>query len=605
MTANWRSATITDLFERQVRRRPEAVALRFDGVDMTYAELDQRADRLARQLRSIGVGTESVVGVFFERSFEMVVALIGIVKAGGAYLPLHLNEPPERFRYMLEQAGARVLLTHDRLIDRVPDTDAAVVNLDGVLKTPADAGRIEPGGTPDNLAYICYTSGSTGRPKGVAVRHRGVVRLVQDGDYASLTSAETFLQLCSLRFDPSAFEIWGSLLNGARLVIYPPGTLSMRELAEFLEREEVTTLWLTTGLFHRLVDGHLENLGGLRQLLAGGEPLSPAHINAVRRAYPDLLLVNGYGPTEDTCFTTCHVVKGFVGDSVPIGRAVTDTRVYVLDEELRPVPDGEWGLLYTSGSGVARGYVGRPGITAERFLPDPFHPGERMYSIGDVVRRNDDGVLEFRGRIDDQVKVDGYRIEPGEIQAALAGQAEVKEAIVVARDDLTPGRMVLVAYVVPADGAERLVPKLRLALHQKLPRYMHPAAIVVMDEFPMTLGNKTDRRALPVPRQLPRIADAQYEAPRTAVEELLADFLADALALQEVGIHDDFFELGGSSLLAMDLHAHIRSVYRVDLPVAEFFENATVACLAAMVERSLPELDGTSSHAGLESSRAV
>jgi amino acid adenylation domain-containing protein len=606
MTAgDWRSATITDLFHEQVRRRPEAIALRFDGDDMTYAELDQRADRLARQLRSLGVSTEGVVGVFFERSFEMVVALVGILKAGGAYLPVHLNEPPERFRYMLEQAGARVLLTHDSLIDRVPEIDATVVNLDSEMPMLPGAEPVQAGTTPDSVAYVCYTSGSTGKPKGVAVRHRGVVRLVQDGDYASLTSAETFLQLCSLRFDPSAFEIWGSLLNGARLVIYRPGPLSLHELAECLERDQITTLWLTTGLFHRLVDGHLESLGGLRQLLAGGEPLSPVHINAVRRTYPDLLLVNGYGPTEDTCFTSCHVVKEFVADSVPIGRAVTDTHLYVLDEKLQPVPDGEWGLLYTSGSGVARGYVGRPALTAERFIPDPFRAGERMYSIGDVVRRNDDGVLEFRGRVDDQVKVDGYRIELGEIQAALAGQAEVKEAVVVARDDVTPGRKVLVAYVVPNGSTERLVPTLRLALHHKLPRYMHPGAIVVMDEFPMTLGNKTDRRALPVPEQLPRTVDTQYEAPRTPVEALLADLLTDALALQEVGIHDDFFEIGGNSLLAMDLLAHVRSVLCVDLPVEQFFGNATVAGLAEMVESRSPELTGASSHAGTESAQAV
>jgi amino acid adenylation domain-containing protein len=595
--ADWRDATITDLFDAQVRRRPEAVALRFDGEDMTYAELDRRADRLARHLRSIGVETDGVVGVFFERSFEMLIALVGILKAGGAYLPLHLNEPPERFRDMLEQAHARVLLTHDRLLDRVPEIDATAVSLDRELDTPPDAAAVSPGTTPDNLAYVCYTSGSTGRPKGVAVRHRGVVRLAQDGDYASLTSAETFLQFCSLRFDPSAFEIWGSLLNGARLVIYQPGPVSMHELAECLEQEQITTLWLTTGLFHRLVDGHLDSLGGLRQLLAGGEPLSPAHINRVRRAYPDLLLVNGYGPTEDTCFTTCHVVTGLVGDSVPIGRAVTDTRVYVLDSELRPVADGEWGQLYTSGSGLARGYVGRPAHTAERFLPDPFRPGERMYSIGDVVRRDGDGVLEFRGRADDQVKVDGYRIEPGEIAATLAGLAEVKEAVVVVHDGPTSGRKILVAYVVPEGEVERLVPRLRVALHHKLPRYMHPAAIVEMEEFPLTLGGKTDRRALPTPVQLPRIMDTPYVAPRTPIETLLADLLADALTLRDLGIHDDFFEIGGNSLLAMDLLAHVRSAFDVDVPTAEFFGNATVAGLAEMIEQYAPRPVGAGADA--------
>ncbi|WP_236243929.1 non-ribosomal peptide synthetase [Streptomyces sp. CC210A] len=581
---DWRNATITDLFDEQVRLRPEATALRFEGVDMSYAELDRRADLLARHLRGLGVGTESVVGLFVERSFEMLVALVGILKAGGVYLPVHQNEPPERFRYMLEQAQARVLLTHDRLSDRVPEIDGTVVNLDREWETAPVPGPIEPGTGPDNLAYICYTSGSTGMPKGVGVRHSGVVRLVQDGDYASLTADETFLQFCSLRFDPSAFEIWGSLLNGAKLVIYPPGTVAMHELAAFLEKERITTLWLTTGLFHRLVDDHLDSMAGLRQMLGGGEPLSPLHMNTLHRAYPELLIVNGYGPTEDTCFTSCHVIDAEIGDSVPIGRAVTDTRLYVLDENLDPVPEGEWGLLYTSGSGVARGYVGRPALTAERFIPDPFVSGERMYSIGDMVRLNAEGALEFRGRIDDQVKVDGYRIEPGEVAAALSGMPDLKEAVVLARDDVAPGRKVLVAYVVPSGPAEGLVPRLRLALHHKLPRYMHPSVIVVMDEFPLTLGSKTDRRALPVPAHLPRTAITPYAAPRTPTEELLADLMADELALQEVGIDDEFFEIGGNSLSGMDLLARIRSVLHVDLPATEFFEDATVAGLAELIE---------------------
>ncbi|MGK5500866.1 non-ribosomal peptide synthetase [Streptomyces sp. URMC 125] len=582
---DWRNATITDLFDEQVRLRPEATALRFEGIDMSYAELDRRADLVARHLRGLGVGTESVVGLFVERSFEMIIALVGILKAGGVYLPVHQNEPPERFRYMLDQAQARVLLTHDRLSDRVPEIDGTVVNLDREWETAPAPGPIEPGTGPDNLAYICYTSGSTGMPKGVAVRHSGVARLVQDGDYASLTADETFLQFCSLRFDPSAFEIWGSLLNGAKLVIYPPGTVAMHELAAYLEKERITTLWLTTGLFHRLVDDHLDSMAGLRQMLGGGEPLSPLHMNTLHRAYPELLIVNGYGPTEDTCFTSCHVIADEIGDSVPIGRAVTDTRLYVLDENLEPVPEGEWGLLYTSGSGVARGYVGRPALTAERFVPDPFVSGERMYSIGDVVRLNADGALEFRGRIDDQVKVDGYRIEPGEVAAALSGLPDLKEAVVLARDDVMPGRKVLVAYVVPNGPAEGLVPRLRLALHHKLPRYMHPSVIVAMDEFPLTLGSKTDRRALPAPAHLPRTAVTPYAAPRTPTEELLADLVADELALQEVGVDDEFFEIGGNSLSGMDLLARIRTVLHVDLPATEFFEDATVAGLAELIER--------------------
>ncbi|HEY0452981.1 non-ribosomal peptide synthetase [Actinophytocola sp.] len=584
---DWREATITELFTDQVRRRPHSTALRIRDEDMTYAQLDERAERLARRLRALGVGQESIVGVCVERSFEMVVALVAILKAGGAYLPVHPNEPEERFRYMLAGAGARILLTHERVAGLLPELDVTVLSLDGDEETPdevAGAAPVESGNVPDSLAYVCYTSGSTGRPKGVTVPHRGVVRLVRDGDYADFGPDETFLQLCALTFDPATFEIWGALCNGGRLVIHPPGTLSLEELADTVEQEKVTTLWLTTGLFHRVADGHLDRLGGLRQLLAGGDVLSPAHINRVHAAFPQLRLVNGYGPTENTCFTTCHQVTEPVDETVPIGRAVTDTRLYVLDEKLAPVPDGEWGLLYTAGGGLARGYLGRPGLTAERFLADPFHPGERMYAIGDVVRRGADGVLEFRGRVDDQVKVGGYRVELGEIVAVLAGHPGVREAVVVARDDVTPGEKVLVAYVVPDDQHENLVPELRFALHRRLPRHLDPAAVVLMDEFPLTRNGKIDRRALPAPAYKPRATDTEYTAPRTPIEALLADLLADVLGVERIGVHDDFFDIGGNSLVAADVLAKIRDTLSVEMPAAQlFFRNATVAGLAEIV----------------------
>ncbi|WPW26728.1 amino acid adenylation domain-containing protein [Streptomyces atratus] len=578
--------TITEQFAEQVRRRADATALRFRGEGLTYAELDERADRLARRLRGLGVGEESVVGVCFERSFEMVIALVAILKAGGAYLPVHPTEPQERFCYMLGRADAQVLLTHGPLIDRIPEVDATVVNVDDPAEpTPIDADLPAPRAAADSLAYVCYTSGSTGQPKGVSVTHQGVCRLVRDGDYADFGPDETFLQLCALTFDPATFEIWGALLNGGRLVIHEPGTLSLPDLAECIKREGVTTLWLTTGLFHRMVDGHLDDLVGLRQLLAGGDVLSPAHINRVRQAHPHVRLVNGYGPTENTCFTTCHNVQEPVGETVPIGRAITGTRVYVLDEKLRPVPDGEWGQLYTAGEGLARGYLGDARKTAQQFLPDLSRSGERMYSVGDVVRVGADGALEFRGRSDDQVKVGGYRVELGEIVAALAGQPGVKEAVVIIRQDGPGGEKALVAYVVPEGDDETLVPDLRVALRERLPRHMNPAAIVVMGRFPLTRNGKIDRAALPAPDLVPREVDSEYEAPRTPVEGLLADLVADALGVEQVGVHDDFFELGGNSLIATDLLSQIRKALAVDVPATRlFFENPTVAGLAELVE---------------------
>jgi amino acid adenylation domain-containing protein len=584
---DWRDATITDLFAAQVRDHPDADALRFRGVGMSYAELDRRADGLARRLRALGVGPESVVGLCVERSFEMIVALLGILKAGGAYLPLRPDDPSWRLRFMLERAGTRILLTHENVVDRLPELDVTVLRVDSGTTEPTslDTEPLPVDGFADGLAYVCYTSGSTGEPKGVLVPHRGVTRLVHSGDYAEFGGGDVFLQLCALTFDPSAFEIWGALLNGACLVIYPPGPLSLSELADCVEVEKVSTLWLTTGLFHRMVDGHLGSLGGLRQLLAGGDVLSPAHINRFRRAHPHVRLINGYGPTENTCFTTCHTVTGPVTGSVPIGRAITDTRTYVLDQDLSPVPDGEWGLLYTAGAGLARGYLGQPGFTAERFLADPFVPGERMYSVGDVVRRGADGVLEFRGRIDDQVKVGGYRVELGEIVAALAGLTGVKEAVVLAREDMSPGEKVLVAYVVPEYEQENLAVELRLSLYQWLPRHMIPAAIVVMPSFPLTYNGKVDRSALPRPEQKPREIETDYVAPRTPVEALLSDLWSDALSVDEVGVLDDFFAIGGNSLIAADLLTRIRSALSVDIPAAQlFFENPTVAGLAEMVD---------------------
>lgn len=580
--------TMTRRFAEQVRLRPDATALRFRGEDVTYAELDERAARLAVRLRGLGQGEESVVGVCFERSLEMVIALVAILKAGGAYLPVHPTEPQERFRYMLDRAGATVLLTHGPLADRIPELEATVVNLDDpTAPAPAEADLPAPRIAADSLAYVCYTSGSTGQPKGVSVTHQGVCRLVRDGDYANFGPGETYLQLCALTFDPAAFEIWGALLNGGRLVIHEPGTLSLTDLAETIKREGVTTLWLTTGLFHRVVDGHLDDLAGLRQLLAGGDVLSPAHINRVRAAHPQIRLVNGYGPTENTCFTTCHVVKEPVAETVPIGRAVTGTSVHVLDERLRPVPDGEWGQLYTAGEGLARGYLGDVRKTAETFLPDLSGSGQRMYSVGDVVRRGDDGTLEFRGRSDDQVKVGGYRVELGEIVAALSGQPGVKEAVVIVRKDGPQGDKTLVAYVVPEGDDETLLLDLRVALRGRLPRHMNPTSIVVMGRLPLTRNGKIDRTSLPAPDLNPREVDEEYVAPRTAAEGLLADLVADVLGVEQVGVHDDFFELGGNSLSATDLLSQIRNALSVDVPATRlFYENPTVAGLAELVETS-------------------
>ena len=447
-----RDATVHALFAAQAARTPEAVAVSFEGTRLTYGELDRRANALAHHLRARGVNVGTPVGLCVERSVEMVVGVLGILKAGGAYVPLEPASPPERLAFLLEDTAVPVVLAQPDVLPRLPEVPGmSVVRLDAALAAsereeapPCTVAAGEP-------AYVMFTSGSTGRPKGVCVPHRAVVRLVMETGYARFGADEVFLQLAPLAFDASTFELWGSLLHGARLVVFPPHAPSLEELGGVLRREGVTSLWLTAGLFEQMVAHHPEALNGVRQLLAGGDVLPVGAVRA--RLERGGVLVNGYGPTENTTFTCCHVMKtpGDAGPgAVPIGRPIANTRVYVLDARMQPVPAGVPGELYTGGDGLALGYLGRPELTAERFVPDAFsdEPGARLYRTGDRVRWRPDGVLEFLGRLDGQVKLRGFRIEPGEVEAALRQHPSVREAVVVARED-GPGGKRLVAYVVP------------------------------------------------------------------------------------------------------------------------------------------------------------
>ena len=416
---------MAELFSAQAARSPDAVAVVFGEQRLSYAALDARANQLAHHLRRLGVGPEVVVGLCVERSLEMLVGLLGILKAGGAYLPLDPSYPSARLAFMLEDARAPVLLTQAALLDQLPAYGARIVQLDAdwpaIARQPATA----PGNTlhPHNTAYVIYTSGSTGTPKGVVVSHHNVVRLVHQANYVDLTADDVFLHLAPLAFDASTFEIWGALLNGARLVIYPDGVVDLARLRSVIAQQQISVLWLTAALFHQVVDEDVEALAGVRQLLAGGDVLSAAHVRRVIEALPGCTLINGYGPTEGTTFSACYAVPDVaaIADTVPIGRPITNTQVYVLDGGLEPVPIGVVGELYVAGMGLGRGYVGRCGLTAERFVANPFGPaGSRMYRTGDLARWRHDGVLEFLGRADHQVKLRGFRIEPGEIEAVAA-----------------------------------------------------------------------------------------------------------------------------------------------------------------------------------------
>ncbi|HVR07369.1 MAG TPA: amino acid adenylation domain-containing protein [Thermoanaerobaculia bacterium] len=599
-----REASIVSLFAEQARQRPESWAVEAGGRRLSYGELDRRSTALARELRRRGLRRGERVWLCAERSLDLVVALLAVLKAGGAYVPLDPTYPRERLELMLADCGVELVLCEPRLRPALPAGTRRLLPLALDETAPAaTASGAAPDAVPEaagagDLAYVVYTSGSTGRPKGVAVPHRGVVRLVRGSEFAALGSGEVFLLLAPLSFDATTLELWGPLLNGGSLVVPPPGNLSLAQLGEVIARSGVTTLFLTTGLFHLVVDEQLAALRPLRQLMTGGDVLQPAQMARVRRELPHLRLVAAYGPTENTTYTTCHVMAEgpttvAAAASVPIGRPIANTSVAVLSRWLEPVPVGVAGELYAGGDGLAWGYVGRPDLTAERFVPDPFGtagPGSRLYRTGDLALWRPPGVLEFLGRRDAQVKVRGFRIELAEIEAALAAQPGVRAAAVTAPRDASGNRR-LIGYVVPAGpaGAAAELPAadaaaLRRELRSRLPDYMVPGTFVALAALPLTAHGKLDRQALPLPAGDAPAADADAGAPRTLLEELLAGIWAEVLEVPRVGIDEDFFALGGHSLRATQVVSRVRRALGMELPLRELFAAPTVAALASRLE---------------------
>ncbi|MFJ9419578.1 amino acid adenylation domain-containing protein, partial [Streptomyces sp. NPDC101227] len=583
-------ATLPALFAAQAARTPDAVALLHGDTRLTYAELDARTDGFAHHLAARGVRPGDRVAVCLERGPELIAALLGILKAGAAYVPLDPKYPAARRKFMTADAGVALLVT-DRahrdssgLEQVLVDDDRAAI--DAEPRRPL-AARI----TPDSGAYVIYTSGSTGTPKGTLTPHRAIDRVVRHTPYITLTEGDVVAQLASVSFDAATFEIWGALLNGATLAIAPPGVLAAPELGAFLSSHGVTTLWLTAGLFHEVVDADIEVLAGLRHLLAGGDALSARHCKAVLERLPGIALINGYGPTETTTFAAAGrlLPEHLTHDAVPIGRPIGDTRLYVLDDRLRPVGQGIVGELHIAGEGLAQGYAGRPGLSAERFVADPFGaPGTRMYRTGDLVRWTAAGMLEFLGRGDDQVKVRGFRIEPGEIEAALAAHPDVARAVVVATAGRN-GAKQLAGYAVPRPGATLDAAALRAHLSATLPDHMVPARYAVLDALPLTPNGKVDRRALPAPEAA---GDGSARlAPRTPVEETLAAIWAEVLGVEAVGVEDNFFDLGGDSILSIQVISRARRAGLV-LASQDIFVRQTVAELAAGLQSAADDTDG-------------
>ncbi|HEX7239950.1 MAG TPA: amino acid adenylation domain-containing protein, partial [Longimicrobiaceae bacterium] len=567
-------------FEAQAARTPGAVAVVHGAERVTYAALNAASNRVAHHLRRLGVGPETRVAVGLERTPRLLAALLGVLKAGGAYVPLDPAYPRERNALTLEDSGARVLLTEDAVASGLPDAGGAhVVRLDAAAALLAGESEADPPAAagPENLAYLIYTSGSTGRPKGVAIRHGSAAALLEwsRGVFAPEELAGV-LASTSVCFDLSVFEIFLPLAVGGTVVL-ARNALQLPELPAAGEVTLVNTV--PSALTELLRAGALPR--SVRTVNLAGEPLpNPLAQDAYRLGHVRRVL-NLYGPSEDTTYSTFALVEEGAAAAPSIGRAIAGSQAYLLDRALHPVPVGVAGEVYLGGAGLARGYLGRPDLTAERWLPDPFAagPGARMYRTGDLARWRRSGVLEFLGRIDHQVKVRGFRIEPGEVQAVLAGHPGVREAVVAARRD--QGETRLVGYVVPAEGATPDAAGLRGWMRERLPEHMVPAAWVVLEAFPLTPSGKVDRAALPAPGAA---SGAGYVAPRTPAEEALVRIWEEVLRRTPVGVHDDFFALGGHSLLVMQVVSRVRTVLGAELPVALLFERPTVAELAPAVE---------------------
>ncbi|HSG40964.1 MAG TPA: amino acid adenylation domain-containing protein, partial [Thermoanaerobaculia bacterium] len=581
-----RRSTIPDQLAARAAGTPGATALAFADGTWTYGELDAAAGRLAVELRARGIGLEDRVGLCVERSGRAVVAMLAILQAGGAYVPLDPEYPAERLAWMLEDAGVRVVVAS-------PSTAGlfAALAVETLVPAGGNEGVEPPAATParpDSLAYVIYTSGSTGRPKGVAVSHRAVLRLVLETDYCQLGPDDRVAQAASLSFDAATFEIWGPLLNGGAVIGVPADlALQPAELALHLRRHQVTTLFLTTALFNQVVQEAPEAFAGLRHLLFGGQRVDPGTVRAalIPGRAPERLL-HVYGPTEVTTYATWQRVGEVAdgADNVPIGNPLANTEAYVLDSRLAPVPAGVTGELYLGGDGLARGYLDRPALTAERFVPHPFaaEPGLRLYRTGDLVRRLPaDGAIEFLGRNDGQVKVRGFRVEPGEVEAALARHPDLGACAVAAR--VSPsGDQRLVAYFIPRPGAGVDGGGLRRFLGESLPAHMIPAAFVALDRLPLTPNGKVDLRALPEPDET-RSAAPPPTAAATPGERALARIWAEALARDAVGADENFFELGGDSILAIQIVARANDA-GLRIRPRQLFQFPTVRELAALAE---------------------
>ena len=581
-----REKSISALFEEQVKLAPDAIALEFGDTIITYHELNNRAFNLAAKLVAAGVGAGTLVGIQCQRSVEMIVGLLGILKAGAAYLALNPSDPPARTRRILNNARPTAMLTQG-----MPDQlefEGAIIDLRRVSEKPIASEPLpQNNATGEDLAYVCYTSGSTGDPKGVMIPHRGISRLVLHTNYIDISRSDVFLQLAPLSFDASTFEIWGALLNGAKLVIHPPENPSFHELADFIRNKRITTLWLTAALFHQMVDLEIESLLGVPRLLAGGEVLSVAHVKKfLGRIRPGHVLINGYGPTENTTFTTFHRMDASskIDTRVPIGIPVANTTVKILDKSGNPANIGICGEILIGGAGLALGYLNDTALDKEKFISDPNlkSPHERLYRSGDLGSWREDGSIDFLGRIDDQVKLRGFRIELGEIESALRDVPGIRDAAVTLQPRGSQDHTII-AFIVPTGDGTPTESRVKDQLRTTLPEYMVPVSLHSLKAMPLTPNGKIDRNALS--ELTANIDISAREMPRDLLEYQIAEIWRELFSREDIGRNDNFFNLGGHSLLALVLAKKLEELEGRQLPIRTLFQAQTIAELAELLER--------------------
>ena len=576
--------TIYELFEEQVEKTPDNIAVVYEERQLTYRELNERANQLARVLRDRGVGPDSIVGIMVDRSIEMIVGILGILKSGGAYLPIDTEYPQERIKFMFEDSGANILITHGDLASKI-DFDGYVIDLNDrsiYARNISNPGKIS---TSENLAYIIYTSGSTGKPKGNLTTHYNVSRVVMNTNYINIRPDDVILQLSNYAFDGSVFDIFGALLNGAKLTMVDKDTiLDIYKLSKFIEEKGVTVFFVTTALFNTIVDVNIDCLKIVRKVLFGGERVSVKHARKALQYIGRDRIIHVYGPTESTVYATYYFIDEIDEDAenIPIGRPLSNTQAYIVDKNNTLLPVGAAGELCISGDGLARGYLNRTELTAEKFVPNPFIPDERMYRTGDLARWLPDGNIEFLGRIDHQVKIRGFRIELGEIETQLLKHKNIKETVVIAREGVN-GDKYLCAYIV--SDREITVAELKGYLSKELPDYMVPSYFMQLDKLPLTPNGKIDRRAFPEPDGSISTG-VEYIEPLTDTEIRLAKIWREILGVERIGVNDGFFELGGHSLKATILVSRIHKEFDVEAPLKEVFMRQTIKELAEYIKEA-------------------